>query len=307
MKRLIASMIFNLLLAIATAQVPLPSIGSIKHFENFASEYVVPGNIDVWLPEGYHPEKKYAVLYMQDGQMLFDSSINWNRQEWEVDETLGKLLAAKKINDCIVVGVWNTGNGRHADYLPQKPYESLTMQQQEGIFFSKRSSGASVFNNIKVHSDNYLKFVVRELKPFVDSAFSTLKDRQHTFIAGSSMGGLISLYAICEYPTVFGGAACLSTHWTGIFTTVNNPFPAAFLHYLKTHLPTPSNHKIYFDYGSATLDSMYKPYQLKADAIMKQKGYGKTNWVTRFFSGADHSEAAWRKRFDIPVIFLLGK
>ena len=148
---------------------------------------------------------------------------------------------------------------------------------------------------------------MKELKPFIDSNFSTLKNRQNTFIAGSSMGGLISMYAICEYPLVFGGAACLSTHWPGIFTTINNPVPAAFLQYLTTHLPAPGTHKFYFDYGTATLDSMYKPFQLQADAIMRQMGYTARNWMSKEFIGDDHSEASWRKRFHIPAFFLLSE
>ena len=77
-------------------------------------------------------------------------------------------------------------------------------------------------------SDNYLKFLVTELKPFIDKKYSVYKDMNHTFIAGSSMGGLISMYAICEYPRVFGGAACMSTHWPGIFSAEGNPVPDAF-------------------------------------------------------------------------------
>jgi predicted alpha/beta superfamily hydrolase len=157
------------------------------------------------------------------------------------------------------------------------------------------------------NSDNYLKFVVTELKPFIDSTFSTLKDQPNTFISGSSMGGLISMYAICEYPEVFGGAACLSTHWPGTFTVENNPVPDAFLKYLKDHLPLPANHRIYFDYGSETLDALYKPFQLQADEIMKAKGYTLKNWVTREFPGDNHSEKAWNKRFSIPALFLLEK
>ena len=121
------------------------------------------------------------------------------------------------------------------------------------------------------------------------------------------MGGLISLYAICEYPDVFGGAACLSTHWPGIFTMNNNPLPGAFLRYVEQHLPDPASHKIYFDYGNKTLDSLYPPLQQKADRLMKQKGYNSSNWTTRFFAGADHSERSWAKRFSIPMLFLLGK
>jgi enterochelin esterase-like enzyme len=145
------------------------------------------------------------------------------------------------------------------------------------------------------------------LKPLIDKKYSVHRDKKHTFIAGSSMGGLISMYAICEYPNVFGGAACLSTHWPGIFTVENNPIPEAFYNYLKTNLPNPKNHRIYFDYGTATLDAMYEPLQLKVDEVMKAKGYNSLNWSTNKFEGEDHSEKAWQKRLHIPLEFLLGK
>ena len=131
------------------------------------------------------------------------------------------------------------------------------------------------------------------------------KNKKHTFIAGSSMGGLISLYAICEYPKVFGGAACLSTHWPGVFYTDKNPIPEQFFKYLKKKLPNPNNHKIYFDFGTATLDAMYEPYQIEVDKIMKQKGYTSKSWITKKFEGEDHSEVAWAKRLHIPLVFLL--
>jgi enterochelin esterase-like enzyme len=156
-----------------------------------------------------------------------------------------------------------------------------------------------------MNSDNYLKFLVQELKPLIDSTYSTYKDRQHTFIAGSSMGGLISLYAICEYPQVFGAAACLSTHWPGLFTMEDNPIPQAFFNYMKKQLPNPITHKLYFDYGDQTLDALYPPLQQQADKIVKAKGYTKKNWITKYFPGESHSEAAWKKRLHIPLEFLL--
>ncbi len=289
------------------AQVPTVSSGIIQHYEKFSSAYVVPRTIDVWLPSDYSPKKKYSVIYMQDGKSLFDSTIVWNHLEWMVDETLGRLLKEKKINDCIVVGAYNSEATRHLEYLPQKAFESLPIAQQDSLFTANRSNGVAVFKENKLRSDNYLLFLTKELKPFIDSNFSTLRDRKHTFIAGSSMGGLISMYAICEYPNVFGGAACLSTHWPGIFTMVNNPIPAAFFAYMKTHLPNPKQHKLYFDYGDATLDAMYPPLQKQADQIIKARGYNKKNWITNYFPGADHSEKSWSKRFDQPMIFLLGK
>jgi enterochelin esterase-like enzyme len=242
---------------------------------------------------------------MHDGQMLFDSTTTWNRQEWAVDETAGRLILEGKIRPCIVVGIWNAGPARHSEYFPQGPFESLPSVFQDSLLqLAKRNESTSLFT-VQVYSDDYLKFIVGELKPYIDSAFSTLSDPANTFIAGSSMGGLVSLYAICEYPEIFGGAACLSTHWPGIFSVENNPIPETFLDYLRQNLPSPENHKIYFDYGTETLDALYEPYQEEADKIMKQKGYTKKNWKTLKFEGEDHSENAWRGRFEVPLAFLL--
>ena len=299
--------LFFVLIANAVfAQLPKVASGSIKRFENFESKYVQPRTVDVWLPEGYSTAKKYAVLYMNDGQMLFDSTTTWNKQEWGIDEVMTRLIAQQTIKDCIVVGIWNGGRLRHSEYFPQKAFELLPKNQQDSLYNVTRSNGQILFGG-KVQSDSYLKFLATELKPFIDKTFSTLKDPKNTFIAGSSMGGLISVYAVCQCPKIFGGAACLSTHWTGTFTAENNPIPAAFMQYLKANLPSPKNHKIYFDYGTATLDSLYKPFQQQADAIMKHKGYTTKNWQTHEFVGADHSEKAWNKRLPLPLMFLLAK
>jgi enterochelin esterase-like enzyme len=287
----------------------LPQVvsGKIERMENFKSNYVTERNIDVWLPDNYSSSKKYNVFYMNDGQMLYDPEMAWNKQAWNVDDVLTKLVTENKIQDVIVVGIWNGGITRHIDYFPQKAFESLTQSQQDSIYKANRSNGQSVFNNQKVNSDNYLKFIVKELKPIIDKKYSVYTDVKHTFIAGSSMGGLISMYAICEYPKVFGGAACISTHWPGIFAVENNPIPNTFFEYLKKHLPNPKNHKIYFDYGTATLDAMYEPFQLKVDEIMKAKGFTSQNWSTQKFEGEEHSEKSWNKRLHIPIEFLLGK
>jgi predicted alpha/beta superfamily hydrolase len=148
-------------------------------------------------------------------------------------------------------------------------------------------------------SDNYLKFLVHDLKPFIDKAYRTLPDRESTFISGSSMGGMISAYAVSEYPDIFGGAACLSTHW---------PIgDGVVIDWYKDHWPEAGVHRIYFDYGTETLDADYEPYQLKMDALMKSRGYRPgEDWITRRFDGADHSPRAWRERFHIPLKFLLS-
>lgn len=297
--------IFCLLALTASGQLPAVAAGSVQRLERFPSRYVDARNIDIWLPEHYDSTKKYSVLYMHDGQMLFDSTTTWNRQEWLADEWASRLMREGRIEDCIVVGIWNNGPQRHAEYFPQKPFESLSKAEQKALYRATRNGQYRLFSK-KIKSDRYLRFLVRELKPYIDRRFSTQPDPAHTFVAGSSMGGLISLYALCEYPEVFGGAACLSTHWPGIFTLENNPIPDAFFRYLQNRLPDPDTHKIYFDYGTATLDALYPPLQKQVDAILQAKGYGPGNWITLEFPGEPHSEQAWSKRLDKALVFLLG-
>lgn len=307
MRNVIYNLFFLLIsLGVFAQNIPEVSSGKIERIENFNSKFVTKRNIDIWLPDGYSETKKYSVLYMHDGQMLYDAATTWNKQSWEVDEVVSKLFSENKINEIIVVGIWNGDKTRHVDYFPQKPFESLTKIQQDSLYNANRSNGSSVFNG-KVKSDDYLKFIVKELKPYIDKNFLVYKDRKHTFIAGSSMGGLISMYAICEYPKVFGGAACISTHWPGIFSLKNNPIPDAFYTYLNSNLPNPKTHRIYFDYDTETLDGMYEPLQLKVDEILKTKGFDSSNWITKKFQGDDHSEKAWNKRLHVPIEFLFKK
>ena len=296
--------LFVMITVFTQAQTVKVMTGKVERLEKFTSKFVDARNVDVWLPEGYSSSEKYAVLYMHDGQMLFDPASTWNKQAWQVDDIAGKLIDENKIQKCIIVGIWNNDKKRHLEYFPQKVYATFSVEQKNFIsdVLIKRNKIDIEFNPI---SDRYLQFVVEELKPYIDKTYSTYKDRKHTFISGSSMGGLISLYAICEYPQVFGGAACLSTHWTGIYQNNDNPIPDAIISYLKKNLPNPKNHKIYFDYGDKTLDSLYRPWQEKVDVVMKAKGFSTTTWKTQFFAGKDHSEQSWRERFFIPLEFLL--
>lgn len=306
MKKILFLILTSIVITITNAQELKISSGSLIRFPSFKSQFVDLRNVDVWLPEGYSKKQKYAVLYMHDGQMLFDAESTWNKQSWEVDEVAGKLISEGKTQKFIVVGIWNNGMKRHPEYFPQKPYENFNGTQKKIIsdILIKMGKINSEFNPV---SDNYLKFIITELKPFIDKNFNTNPNRSHTFIAGSSMGGLISMYAICEYPKVFGGAACLSTHWTGIYQNNDNPIPDAFVYYLKNNLPNPKNHKLYFDYGDKTLDSLYKPSQERVDRILLEKGYSNINWKTSYFPGKDHSEKSWKERINIPLEFLLKK
>ena len=281
--------------------------GKILRVENFNSEFVSARNVDIWLPENYSKDKKYSVLYMHDGQMLFDSTTTWNKQEWKVDEVLTSLMNNNEIEDCFVVAIWNSDKGRHPDYFPKKAFEKIPQKFVDSLNANAVKKGYIVFNPEMIQSDNYLKFIVKELKPFIDENFSTRPERENTFISGSSMGGLISMYAICEYPEVFGGAACISTHWLGFGVFPENPVPQAFADYLDENLPSPEKVKIYFDYGTETLDQHYEPGQNLADNVMRKHKFTKENWITKKFPGENHSERSWQKRLHIPVKFLLGK
>lgn len=309
MNRLILTFILILAYsAFLKAQNPLPEVvsGKIVRIENFQSQYVSPRNIDIWLPEGYSEAEKYAVLYMHDGQMLYDPNNSWNKQAWNIDDVASILLQKKEIRKFIVVGIWNGGVSRHQDYFPQKPFEQLMPIEKDTVIAQLQRAGRTkdVFSP---QSDNYLKFLVLELKPAIEKRFAVYGDRANTFISGSSMGGLISMYALCEYPEIFGGAACLSTHWIGTFDPANNPVPGAFLKYLGNNLPDCQTHKIYFDCGDQTLDAFYPEIQKEVDKLMSMKGFDEKNWVSKYFPGEDHSEKSWNKRLNIPLEFLFKK
>jgi predicted alpha/beta superfamily hydrolase len=301
--------ICTLFISITSIAQPLQKVekGTIIRIENLNSAYIGTRNIDIWLPEDYSSKHKYAVLYMQDGQMMFDPTTTWNKKSWEIDKRISHLKNENKIKDVIVVGIWNGDKKRHAEYFPQKPFDELKEDEKKYVNEAIRNSTTSVFNGFTIISDNYLKFIVEELKPIIDKKFNTKRDRDNTFIGGSSMGGLISIYAICEYPKIFGGAMCMSTHWPGIFAIENNPFPNAFINYLNNKLPDPKKHKIYFDCGDKTLDALYPPIQMKVDALMKSKKYSEKNWLSKYFQGQDHSEGSWNSRVEIPLLFLLQK
>ena len=261
----------------------------------------------IWLPPGYTEARQYPVIYMHDGQMLFDAASTWNQQEWMVDESMANLIRTDSQLSAIVVGIWNSGENRFRDYFPQKVFESLSPENQDSISSALNKVGR-VKGTFQPASDTYLRFVVNELKPFMDRNFSTLSNRESTFMAGSSMGGLISLYALCEYPEVFGGIACFSTHWTGIHRNMQNPFPQAMIDYLSKNLPPASkNYRIYLDTGTETLDSLYARHHEAACSLLGTKGYSETNYMHQVALGENHSEKAWSKRFPAAVRFLLNR
>ena len=298
-KSILSCILFGVYALTVNSQ-PLPKVssGKIERMSDFKSGFVDERNIDVWLPDNYNPKNKYAVVYMQDGQELFDSTITWNKKEWQVDETVSRLIKDKKIEDCIIVAIWNIGKYRHSEYFPQK-YLSTVSE-------TFRNDFVATYLQNKPQSDNYLKFIVQELKPAIDKKYSTKPEKESTFIMGSSMGGLISMYAVCEYPDVFYGAGCLSIAWISK-TEKNFELPLSGFNYLQKNTPSPSSHKIYMDHGTVEMDSLYATYQNFVDEMMHDKGYSDYNFKSLTFEKTGHNENDWSKRLSVPFIFLLGK
>ena len=281
------------------------SAGTIVDLGVLKSRCADPRRVVVWLPPGYSPRgPKYAVLYMHDGQNLFDKATAGYGMEWEIDEHLAQLIADKKVRPTIVVGIWNTPK-RLQEYVPSKAFTSLPADYRGKV---KELYGGDPL------SDGYLKFIVRELRPMIDRKFNVKTDRADTVMMGSSMGSLISLYAIDEYPQVFGAAGMMSTHWPLAINPDNTPLSdkdyevvsSTFERYLAPALPDPKTHRLYFDHGSETLDAAYARYQDRVDGVVARRGYRQgVNWMTRSFPGQKHNEISWASRVDVPLQFLL--
>jgi enterochelin esterase-like enzyme len=286
--------------AVCTAAAqPLPEVttGRVERLAHFSSRHVDARHVDVWLPADYNAAKRYQVLYMQDGQMLFDASKSWNKQAWDAHLTVDRLVKAGRIADTLIVGVWNNGKRRHSEYYPQK-FLPFVAEPLRSAFIAQALDGQS-------RSDAYLRFLVEELKPAIDAKYATRPGRESTFVMGSSMGALISIYAMNEYPQVFGGAAGLSTHWVGVFKP-NTALPLAAYSYLQAQLAEPAGHRLYMDRGSTELDALYGPYQGFIDEIVRDRGYTAANSMSRVFEGTGHNERAWAARLEIPLLFLMG-
>ncbi|MCE3004785.1 MAG: esterase family protein [Xanthomonadaceae bacterium] len=303
---MLATSLLMLALAATDPPAPLPQVasGRIERLADFPSTHVPPRHVDVWLPEGYPDDGPYDVLYMHDGQMLFDAGVTWNRQEWQVDEVAGRLIAEGAVRPFIVVGVWNAGPRRWAEYFPQPAFESLDAAQRT-VIAAQAAEMKQPLAGDGVHSRDYLRFLVEELQPVIAQRFRIATGPAHTAVMGSSMGGLASLHALSTYPRVFGAAACLSTHWPGGVPSEDSPLPAALRAWVADQLPEAGAHRLWFDHGDATLDALYPPLQGQVDPLIAAKGYVQgQDWITRAFPGTDHSEKSWAARLDQPLRFL---
>ena len=303
MFRLFLAVLLLLVAEPATAKV---DAGTLVDLGVVHSKYSDPRHVTVWLPSTYKPgSPRHAVLYMHDGQNLLDPDTGYGGMEWKVDETLDRLIRERKVQPTIVVAIWNTPK-RLREYVPSKAFGHLPPQYMDRV--------RGLYGGDPL-SDGYLKFIVSELKPRIDKRFRVKTDRANTAIMGSSMGALISLYAVDEYPQVFGGAGMVSTHWPlflpadggkSITDQEYEVVSSAFERYLAPALPNPKTHQLYFDHGSETLDAIYARYQRRIDAIVAHRGYRQgVNWISRNFPGQAHNEISWASRLEIPLRFLL--
>jgi pimeloyl-ACP methyl ester carboxylesterase len=301
----------TLLAAIAASPLASPTLartpslagGRLIEWEAVTSAHVGPRNVTIWLPPGYDTGSgRHPVLYMHDGQNLFDPA-RANFGEWGVDEHLVRLIGTGQVRAPIVVGVWNTPL-RLREYVPADLIAALPGEVRDSLL--GMYGGAPL-------SDGYLRFLVEELKPRVDAAFPTLPDHDDTMIAGSSMGGLISLYAMMKHPEVFGAAGCLSTHWPLRLERLEGDqliawrevVVQAWSDVIRRGLPDPATHRLYMDRGDETLDQFYAFFQSRIDEVIRSEGWGPDRFRTLVFPSAEHNEKSWNSRLDVPLTFLL--
>lgn len=272
--------------------------GTIERLEVAAPQLNDTIDIDVWLPSNFNKETRYPVLYMHDGQNLFDASTTWNHQAWEMDRTACRMIEEGEIQPIIIVGIHSDPAKRVSQLMPQQAVKDSGLEE---LMQEVKLNGKPVLG------DQYADFVVNTLKPLIDSTYPTLPDRDNTTVMGSSMGGLMSLYLICQYPDTFGGAGCLSTHWYGSLDA-GDKFGDAMINYVENHLPDPSTHRIYFDHGTSTIDAYYGLWETKALLKAQEKGYQYGRNLDSYVDyGAPHEESAWAARVDRPLRFLFGE
>lgn len=216
----------------------------------------------IYLPKGYATSSKiYPVLYMNDGQNLFNEKTA-AFGEWGVDECLDTLQ--KKIDkECIVIGIDHGGNKRTTEY---NPYDSPQFGKGEG--------------------KQYVDFLANTLKPYIDTKYRTKKGPENTYIAGSSLGALISLYAVIQYPGVFGGA--------GVFSPAFWIAPSIYSDADKFSTAAISMPKFYLYAGAKETATMVNDMQRMVDILQKKERYILRRVINPL---GQHNEAAWRQEF----------
>jgi predicted alpha/beta superfamily hydrolase len=227
--------------------------------------------------------KRYAILYLHDGQNLFDGATSYiPGKEWRVDETAQALISAGKIQPLIIVGINNAGKDRIDEYTPAPD--------------AKYKMGGK--------ADLYGRMLVEELKPFIDSTYRTRRDSGHTGIGGSSLGGLVSIYLALKYPDVFGRVAVVSPSvWFA---------NKQIVHYVEA-LKSKPGARIWMDMGTKegrTTEDAVKSVmdaRLLKDTLMKKGWRFRKDLIYFEAEGAEHNETAWAERVEQILEFLFPR
>jgi len=265
------------------------TVGDVRYHRDFHSRILANNRtLIVWLPPEYEsdPGQRYPVLYMHDGQNLFDASTSF-AGEWRADETAMRLITEKRIEPIIIVGIENNGPARVNEYTPTRSATTRT-----GTLVEEGGQG-----------EQYEHFLIEEVKPFIDRTYRTLPDREHTAVAGSSLGGLISLHLAWKHNDVFSKCGCIS--------------PSLWWDNFKMLRAFESDHdwmkrtKLWVDMGTAEGAGMGLDKNLLAarflEAIMMRVGLREgIDYQYLEVEGAGHNEQAWSERFDQVLLFLFG-
>lgn len=251
--------------------------GNFQLFEDFQSRYLRrKRNILIYLPPGYetHPNRSYPVLYLHDGQNLFDSATSYIQgEDWGVDETAERLIRTCAIEPLIIVGIYNAGEYRVDEYTPTL---------DEGCGRGGRA-------------DAYASMLTRELKPFVDARFRTRRGPENTGLGGSSLGGLLTLAVGLRYSRVFGKLAVMSPSlWW------DNEFILRRTREVPRKVPL----RIWLDMGSEEGERNVRHARDLRDSLAAKgwtDGVDLRHWEA---PGAGHSERAWSQRMAHVLCFL---
>ncbi len=233
--------------------------------------------ISIYLPPDYHSSNQsYPVVYMHDGQNLFDNTISYSG-EWNADETMNKLFRDKNLK-LIVVGIDNGGDKRLDEY---SPWENKKYGGGEG--------------------DDYLEFITNTLKPYIDSNYNTLTDKTNTAIIGSSMGGLISHYAALKYPNVFGKVGVYSpAFWFNPeikqFTKLHGNISDTKMYFLAGGK---EGENVRFEEINQTVKDMYQ-----VTGILKDQGFNPKNINYKVVPEGKHNEELWRSNLEETILWL---
>jgi predicted alpha/beta superfamily hydrolase len=253
--------------------------GEFRAHKNFHSKFLqTDRDVLVYLPPGYGADdgKRYPVLYLHDGQNLFDGATSFiPGKEWQVDETAQSLIKAGAIEPVIIVGVYNAGIHRVDEYTPTR---DLT-----------RKMGGK--------ADLYARMLVEELKPFIDSSYRTLPDPSNTGLGGSSLGGLVTLYFGLKHTEVFGKLAVVSPSvWWDNQMIVRE----------VRALGTKPRLRIWLDMG-AKEEGGVKDVRLLRDALIEKGWVAGADLKYLEAEGAEHNEQAWAARVEPILRFLFPK